>query len=945
MHSGNVVVQDQSRVAGASNGINFRGGNSPGALLRTLVVDNSSIVGERASAIAAVRFLNFPLSANILIRDGSTLESGNGTILEVGEGVIIDFAVDDSRLVGNVDVAAGGVAAIALRNNAALTGNVTNAHSIQLDDSTFTGAIINGQRVQLNNNATLTAELNQLADVTSSASAINGNINTADSVSLLAGSTIVGSIANVSTLDVASSTVRGNLDAVQNVTLADGSQVNGNITGSANITATGSSITGNLSDNTAINVTAGRLIGQVNNAQLLAINGSTMVGNINDVAVLQATGSNLSGALTAVNDVTLISSALNGNVAGANNIIVVDSNVAGALTDNAAVAFTRGTFTGSVAGSRSVNALEAVVSGDLTGNDSVAFSGGRYTGNLSNSTAATFIGTAITGDIANVGTLGLTNAELIGNLSGIQTANVTSSRLSGTIAAVDNFTGIDSSITGDFNTVGNVALTGSTVTGNVNGASAVTMSGGTLIGNIADAPTVAVSDNALFRGGLSRVGALALKNGGTWEMVGSSSAGGLTMNGGSVVVSDGAGQSFNTLSVGSLAGNGTFRMGTNIAASTGDLLIVAGPAFGTFDLGIRNTGNEPTDGTPPLQVVRTASTDARFAVIGERVDAGAYQYALQQRSDGWYLERTDIPTPSTESALALSNAMPIAWQGELTTMRSRMGDVRLGRQEGGAWARTFGNRQNVSPREGQSFKQDQYGLMLGADKTFQHATGQVAVGVLGGYSKSDVKFRAGTKGDVDSYSLGGYATWMNANGYYVDTLVKYNRFSNEARVSMSDGTRSRGKYSANGIGASVEAGRHIVLRDQMFVEPYAQVAGLHLPGKRYSLDNGLQVDASSSNSVQARLGAAFGKTFDLANGGRLQPYVKIAAVQEFADGGHVNVNDKRFKNDLGGTRGEVGVGIAAQFKPNLQMYADFDYMKGRRIEQPYGFSVGVRYSF
>lgn len=71
----------------------------------------------------------------------------------------------------------------------------------------------------------------------------------------------------------------------------------------------------------------------------------------------------------------------------------------------------------------------------------------------------------------------------------------------------------------------------------------------------------------------------------------------------------------------------------------------------------------------------------------------------------------------------------------------------------------------------------------------------------------------------------------------------------------------------------------------------------------------------------------------------------MAVAQEFADEGSVSANGRKFRSDLAGTRGEVGIGVTAQFKDRLALYLDVSYMRGHLIEQPYGLSSGVRYRF
>ncbi|MEB0239045.1 autotransporter outer membrane beta-barrel domain-containing protein, partial [Pseudomonas sp. 5S3] len=83
-----------------------------------------------------------------------------------------------------------------------------------------------------------------------------------------------------------------------------------------------------------------------------------------------------------------------------------------------------------------------------------------------------------------------------------------------------------------------------------------------------------------------------------------------------------------------------------------------------------------------------------------------------------------------------------------------------------------------------------------------------------------------------------------------------------------------------------------------------------------------------------------GRKFALTDGGFVQPYVKVAAAREFLSSNQVSINGNRFTNDLSGSRAELGAGIAAQLTDVLQVHADFDYMKGNNIEQPWGMNVG-----
>ena len=144
---------------------------------------------------------------------------------------------------------------------------------------------------------------------------------------------------------------------------------------------------------------------------------------------------------------------------------------------------------------------------------------------------------------------------------------------------------------------------------------------------------------------------------------------------------------------------------------------------------------------------------------------------------------------------------------------------------------------------------------------------------------------------------------------------------------------------------SLEFGRHIALDKGYFIEPYAQLSGVVIRGKNYRLDNELQADTNTNRSVQGKLGTTLGNTIDLGRDKMVQPYIRVAVAQAFAQNNQVKVNDNQFNNDLSGSRGEVGAGIAVSLSKNIQIHADYEYIKGQNIEQPWGANLGARFSW
>ncbi|MCE5979897.1 autotransporter outer membrane beta-barrel domain-containing protein [Pseudomonas sp. JR33AA] len=455
--------------------------------------------------------------------------------------------------------------------------------------------------------------------------------------------------------------------------------------------------------------------------------------------------------------------------------------------------------------------------------------------------------------------------------------------------------------------------------------------------------SLTLDSQASLTGRLQNVAGLTLNNQARWNMVEDSQVGSLALNGG--VVNFGEPGQYQRLTLGTLAGNGTFVMDADFSTGASDFLEV-GNATGSHSLLVSSSGADPLTENQ-IHLVHAAAGDASFSLLNGAVDLGAFSYDLVRQGGDWYLDGSrKIISPGTASALALFNTAPTVWYGELTTLRSRMGELRLDDRKSGAWVRAYGNKYNVSDSAGSPYSQVQRGFSIGADAPLPVGDGQWLVGVMAGHSSSDLDLVRGSSAEVKSYYLGLYATWLDAqSGYYFDGVVKANRFDNSAKVELSDGKRSKGDFDNLGVGASAEFGRNIDLGRGYFIEPYTQWSMVSIQGKDYRLDNGLQARGDDTRSVLGKAGATLGRTLQVGNGQQVQPYVRFAYAHEFIRSNEVKVNDHRFDNDLSGSRAEMGMGVAISLNERMQLHADFDYSNGEKIEQPWGANVGLHYSW
>ncbi|MHA6196311.1 autotransporter outer membrane beta-barrel domain-containing protein [Pseudomonas wadenswilerensis] len=658
-----------------------------------------------------------------------------------------------------------------------------------------------------------------------------------------------------------------------------------------------------------------------------------------------------------------------GSQVNLNNAVITSSGFAPALALSDSTAVING---GTISSARG-NGLEVGrPQGSTTGGSQAQVNGASISGqvgtNVSGLSELHLDGSQVTGNAfagARVfgGTLSASNGSVIqGATNGIELYDDTELTTASTLN-LDNSSviGLDgSAILVDSFSAGTEAIinisNGSSLTGSngrlleVNGGAVATfnVSNSNLTGDVVveegSEASVNLTNNAVLTGRLENVQSVGIDNHAQWVLVEDSSVGDLDMsNGGSIKF--GQPGDFYKLSVENLSGAGTFLMEADFSKGQSDMLEVTGNATGNHDILVTASGSDPlSDGQ--LHLVHIAGGDAQFSLVGGEVDLGTWSYGLTQVGNDWFLDATTRKiSPGARTALAIFEAGPTVLYGELSTLRSRMGEIRLNDGKAGLWMRSYGNKFNVNA-QGSSYSQVQQGVAFGADAPMPWGEGQWLVGLLGGYSTSDLDMGRGTSGKIDSYYAGIYSTWLQPeSGFYVDSVLKFNRFQNKADVRMSDGVKAKGDFDNGAVSASVEVGRHIKLKDDWFVEPYGQVIGAVIEGQSYDLDNGMQVDGNRTRSLLGKVGVTVGRDILLDNQMRVQPYLRTALAHEFINNNEARVNDNRFDNDLSGSRGELGAGIAVSLSDRVQIHADFDYSNGDRIEQPWGANVGVRYTW
>ena len=499
-------------------------------------------------------------------------------------------------------------------------------------------------------------------------------------------------------------------------------------------------------------------------------------------------------------------------------------------------------------------------------------------------------------------------------------------------------------------------IVGSALEGNVKvlGNSSVDLSfdGASMVGDIVredgSSAQVDLNNVSSFTGRLNNSN-LSINSQSSLTMVGDDSIDNLSMNDGTLNFgAAGEQRDYRQLEVGNLQGSGIIAMQGNFATGESDLLKAAS-ATGSFELAVNASG---TDAASPqsLTLVQVGSNQATFALLGGRVDLGTWEYDLAERANAsggtdFYLNPTTRLSSSAQSVVALFQTALTVSYGETKSLENRMSELQADDRLHGVWVRPYGNKYNVDDGSGVGYRQQQQGFSMGADTRLGDSRWRL--GLLAGYSQSDLDLHGGTSATVDSYYVGPYFGWLNPdNGYYVDGALKFNHFRNDSKVTMSDGTRAKGDYSNSGVSALVEAGRHINLGNDWFAKPSAQVSAARIEGADYRLDNGMEADGDHIDSLRTKLGVSAGRSIKLERDVRVRPYASVAVIHEFASNDdNVRVNGNSLNNDLSGSGLEFGMGVTVSLSESMRLDAGVDYFKGNDVEQPVAARLGWSYQW
>ncbi|EDI2739073.1 hypothetical protein CDA95_12890 [Salmonella enterica] len=406
---------------------------------------------------------------------------------------------------------------------------------------------------------------------------------------------------------------------------------------------------------------------------------------------------------------------------------------------------------------------------------------------------------------------------------------------------------------------------------------------------------------------------------------------------------------FGTLDVDGLARGGQYRLSVESAGAepytVGGRLADRADATSAHDfVSYKTSESRVVTGKDGQAVTQTVTSDADFTSLSAPAELGVYQYAAEKVIDAVnnrtniYYRSTGQLSNSAATVVSLAAAPVDVANLESDTLAKHMNSVRHGK-DSGVWVSYFGGENRNTTASGPEYKLNTSGVMLGVDTLTEN---NWLAGVAVSSARSDMSVM-NSSGDLNSYGAQFYMSRRYDSGVFVDSALQFNHFSNTAKARMTDGQQAKADFSGNSYGLEAKVG-YAWNSEGFFAEPYVRAAARAFDGEHYALSSGMTVNSNDYKSMLGEVGADLGYQYAIS-GGYVKPYLHLAALNEFADGNSVRVNNVSLDDSVKGAAFQAGLGAEVKVTDNLGGYAAFDYTKGDNTERPWQATVGVNYTW
>lgn len=536
--------------------------------------------------------------------------------------------------------------------------------------------------------------------------------------------------------------------------------------------------------------------------------------------------------------------------------------------------------------------------------------------------------------------------------------NISNITYSGGMQIIDNITsGYDNMTLGSGGT--NVTMgiiSGAQMSGTIinSGGEQLILNGGTALDTELNGGIMQMSSGGIVSGVTMTGGSMVLENidGGSFNINGTLTANNAVIDMTDSSVTRAGTPAYESLTIDTLSGSGTtFILDTDLAGeANSDKVIITHADVGTHYVQIKDLSklnNIEVTGEHKQLLITDASGKLTF--VGKEFNAGGLWDvdptlskgdALGLSANDWYLTNM-VKTVNNDTSVLLDAAdnSYAMWRNTNDSLRSRLGALASGSEQAdGVWARTQAGRFSGSGYEGR------YNLyQLGFEKQFKG--GSIYGGAID-YGDGSGSYALGSsKDNLRSFSL--YGIWTAGSGAYTNVTARVGNFSTDLE-SYGD-YPDKASYKQHAYSLSVEYGKRFDFEAGFFVEPQAQFTLGRLAGIDYTTDRGVNGRIDGMNSAIGRIGFVMGQKIE--NGSDI--YLKADLLHEFAGerdlqltsdaGGTNDILTKH--NDYGDTWFELGLGGNVRISKTGNFYGEVTRGFGGDINKKWSINAGLRFTF
>ncbi|EKQ4522303.1 autotransporter outer membrane beta-barrel domain-containing protein, partial [Escherichia coli] len=258
---------------------------------------------------------------------------------------------------------------------------------------------------------------------------------------------------------------------------------------------------------------------------------------------------------------------------------------------------------------------------------------------------------------------------------------------------------------------------------------------------------------------------------------------------------------------------------------------------------------------------------------------------------------------------------------------------------------------------------NRYVLQLGGDiAQWTNGKDRLHLGVMGGYANEKSTTTSSlshykSKGTVDGYSLGMYATWQQNEGEdtgaYIDTWAQYSWFDNSVKGEQL----AQETWKSHGITASAESGYTFEAGEftgshgsdyNWYIQPQAQVTWMNVRSDDHREQNGTKISARGEGNVQSRLGVRTflkGKSqLDKGKEKTFEPFIEANWIHNTHSWG-VKMDETLVTQDGAKDIAEIKTGVEGQLSKNLNVWGNVGVQVGDKGYNDAQAMLGIKYSF